>query len=304
MDSVHKTNMDAHFELGALRVREVLYELQLARATDLARAGHLDESENILAEILRRGEQTPQVLDLLARIRIRQGRISEAESIWRSALASDPTSEAYKSALARIAEIQTRRKLRPVVPIVFGSVLAAFLLLAAAYAFRGAGSHTQNPTKDTTNAPTIEPSLVKTSNEDKSLLRLEVRFGRVNKDIDGVTIRFDFGLFPRTVELSYVAKEALDSVGRQLEPMADSVVVQIHGYTSDTRLRKHRAFQDNEALGLARAVAVINYLRSKYRLPASNLIAISSGSSGCPYPNDSRENRRRNQTVTIKVTRR
>jgi flagellar motor protein MotB len=296
--------MDADLELSALRLREVLFAVELARATDLARVGHLNESEKILAEILREGEQAPEVLDLLARIRVRQGRISEAESIWRNALASDPTSEAYKSALARIAEIQARRKLRPVVPIVLGGVLAAFLLLAAAYAFRAISAYSQKPANETKNTATIQPSPVKVSNEDSVPLRLEVRSGRVNNDTDGVTIRFDFGLFPRTVELSYAAKEALDSVGQQLEPMADSVVVHVRGYTSDTRLRKHRTFQDDEALGLARAVTVINYLRSKYRLPASNLIATTSGSRECPYPNDSRENRLRNQTVTIKVTRR
>lgn len=301
---MHKTSMSADLELSAVRLREVLFEVELARATDLACAGHLDESEKILAEILREGEQAPKVLDLLARIRARQGRISEAESIWRNALASDPTSEAYKSALARIAQIQTPRKLRPVVPVVFAGVLAAFLLLAAAYAFRGEGSYTQKPGNGTKNAPTIQPSPVKASNENNLPLRIDVRSGRVNNDIDGLTIRFDFGLFPRTVELSHEAKEALDSVGQQMEPMVESVVVEVRGYTSDTRLRKHPTFQDNEALGLARAVTVINYLRSKYRLPASKLIATSSGSAGCPYPNDSRENRLRNQTVTIKVTRR
>src|SRR5262249_53829976 len=161
--------------------------------------------------------------------------------------------ESYKSALARIAEIQTPRKLRPVVPIVFASVLATFLLLAAAYAFRRASSYAQMPGNETKNAATIQASPVKASNEESLPLRLDVRSGRVNNDVDGLTIRFDFGLFPRTVELSYAAKEVLDHVGQQLEPMAQSVVVQVRGYTSDTRLRKHRRFKDNEALGLARA---------------------------------------------------
>lgn len=293
--------MTADSRQNAQRVRALISEIEIAKATDLAYRHHFDASEEILAGVLRGDEQPHQALDLLARIRAHQGRLQEAQSLWNRAVVADPANESYRVALSRITEINQRQRRSRVAPAFLVSGVAVVLLLALGYAaFKVASRKQVASEKDRTN-PRIESSSKMNVPEDSSPLKIDIKNASVKSDFNGLNIIFDFGLFPRGTELSPKAMATLDSLGQQLRPLIDSNIVNVQGHTSDASLRSKGKFQDNGALGLARAVAVIKYLRSGQQLPAKTFIATTSGETESPYPNDSPENRLRNQTVTIRI---
>ncbi|HKR59282.1 MAG TPA: OmpA family protein [Pyrinomonadaceae bacterium] len=287
---------------NAQRVRDLISKIEIARAADLAYRNHFEESETILAGVLRSDEQPHQALDLLARIRAHQGRFQEAQSLWNRAVVADPANQSYRLALTRISEINQRQIRSRVAPIFLVSGVGVVLLVALGYAaFRLAYQREVSNEIGDTN-PRIESSSKMDANGDGSPLKINIKSATVKSDVEGLNIVFDFGLFPRGTELSPKAMATLDSLGQQLRTVIDSNIINVQGHTSATRLRSTGKFQDNAALGLARAVAVIEYLRSSQQLPAKTFIATTSGETESPYPNDSRENRLRNQTVTIRIT--
>ncbi len=86
----------------------LLTNIALAQATDLARARHYVQAENVLAPWVRTAEPAPTALDLLARIRAQQGRLAEAEAFWTRAAQLDPGNADYAAGLRRIARMQQR----------------------------------------------------------------------------------------------------------------------------------------------------------------------------------------------------
>jgi flagellar motor protein MotB len=286
---------------NAQRVKELISEIEIARASDLAFQHHFDDSEKIIAEVLRGDEQPHQALDLLARIRAHQGRLQEATSLWNRAVVADPANESYRAALSRISENDQRQTRSRVAPIFLASGLAVVLLVALGYAAFKVASRGRVASEKDSTSPRIESSSKMYIPEDGSPLKIDIKDAAVKSDLNGLNIIFDFGFFPRGTELSPKAIATLDSLGQQLRPLIDSNIVNVQGHTSDARLRSKGNFQDNAALGLARAVVVIEYLRSSQQLPAKTFIATTSDETESPYPNDSQENRLRNQTVTIRI---
>jgi hypothetical protein len=70
-------------------------KVRLARATELAQSGHLDEAEAALVDENKLPSNATE-LDLLARIAARQGRFDEARHRWKSALQIEPGNETYR----------------------------------------------------------------------------------------------------------------------------------------------------------------------------------------------------------------
>jgi flagellar motor protein MotB len=89
------------------KLEPFITQISIARASDLARAGHYQEAEEVLNAISD-GKSHPVVLDLLARMRAQQGRWLEAEAFWKQAIQIDPTNPEYLEGLQFV-----QRKLKP-----------------------------------------------------------------------------------------------------------------------------------------------------------------------------------------------
>ena len=76
----------------------------LAEAARLARRGSYDAAEAMLARLRADSPLRPSMLDLKAKVCAQQGRYLEAEACWREALALAPDNQAFRRALAVIAE--------------------------------------------------------------------------------------------------------------------------------------------------------------------------------------------------------
>lgn len=86
-------------------VTELLLQLELAQATELARAGRYAEAETVLTDLLN-ARELPAALDLQARIHAQQGRLSKARECWKRALQLDPGNDAYAAGLLRLKSSQ------------------------------------------------------------------------------------------------------------------------------------------------------------------------------------------------------
>jgi hypothetical protein len=112
-------------------------QIALANATACARRGDYAEAENALAD----APETPEVLDLRARILAQQQRFQEAAALWGRASEMVPQTAAYRDARDRAARDALRGKpsysLWPTVgAVLVGAAVVALLALAAVYAVR------------------------------------------------------------------------------------------------------------------------------------------------------------------------
>src|SRR5690606_15200121 len=80
----------------------------LSAATSLSREGKYTEAESTITSFTTGAKALPAALDLLARIRSQQGRLSDAEALWKHALQLDPDNQDFMAGLMRIARIQKR----------------------------------------------------------------------------------------------------------------------------------------------------------------------------------------------------
>ncbi len=116
-----------------------------------------------------------------------------------------------------------------------------------------------------------------------------------------VTVVFNSGIFSRFVELTPRAKQLLGKIGSRVAGVIPPYALHVEGHTDNVPLSSSAPYPNNRELGLARAIAVIKFLKSECKLPARSLIAVSSGDSRAPYENDTIEGRARNRTVVLKL---
>jgi flagellar motor protein MotB len=90
------------------QIQEILRESEMAESARLAYAGQYKEAEIKLVQLAKR-QPDHAILDLLARVRVQQGDLIQAELLWRQALEYQPN---CKDCLNAIAEIQQLRALK------------------------------------------------------------------------------------------------------------------------------------------------------------------------------------------------
>jgi flagellar motor protein MotB len=85
---------------------DMLAQMAISQATELARAGRYDEAGAILKGLRQiNGPAAVTVLDLQARIAAQQGRLTEAERFWIQVAQLDPLHDGARRGLARIARM-------------------------------------------------------------------------------------------------------------------------------------------------------------------------------------------------------
>ncbi|MBS1819346.1 MAG: OmpA family protein [Acidobacteria bacterium] len=233
--------------------------LALWRATDLARCGRYAEAEALL-----NGQEfptrTPAALDLLARIRAQQGRLTDAEADWREAARLEPANKSYQACLRRITVIQ-RRPRRWVVALATAILIAIIVVVATLKNGTSVGQlkGVANDVSDVTTAP---PAASVSPKKELPLdPALSIPGAVVERGETETAVAFRFGLFVDGTRLKPEAKTALDALGRQLTAASGPLAVTIVGFTDDLPVAPWSRYRDNAELGLARAMAAYSYLR-------------------------------------------
>lgn len=281
----------------------LLRNVKFSKAVDLARGSRFMEAEQLLEEIRREVGETPRPLDLLARILAQQGRLGEAEALWRQAERLAPGNEAYKAALQRIAGLQRRPVwLVSALPFLAGLLVVIGLVVAGLAVKRYMNDLRVSIGSDLR----AEAARIATEREKATPKPPEVRITvagvSARTAASEVVVSFDSGLFGRGARLKSEAMTVLTALGRQLEPHIGRVSVHVVGFTDDVPMPAGDDYRDNTALGMDRSVAVVEHLRATAGLPANMFAVSSTGESGAPYPNDTQDNRIRNRTVVLKIS--
>lgn len=254
-----------------------LHELgMLERARALASTGDFRRAEEILDRLERTSAPSSAACDLRARIGAQTGRYPMARQWWQKAheLSSEPQGFAAElAALDRYEKWPWLMPARRLVPVVLAVLV--FALVAG-----GVSRNSPQPT-----APAEVPWRVPGAD-------VAYRDGRIE-------LRYDHGLFNGGTELTEQARKDLDELARQLRESARPYAIFIRGHTNDLPLVARRHIPDNYTLGLARAQAVVVYLRSVAGLKDGKFVIGSAGEVDPPYPNDAQDGRQRNRTVTI-----
>jgi len=242
-------------------------------------------------------------LDLLARIHAQKGRYQQAESLWTRAVELAPTHDVYRKALQRVRRIRTNRISRMLASPWFAvgsrvTVVVTVLATAGTLVLRTAAREEPRGVA-ATEAATPPSSAVWPPEIRRDLSGFERR-----NEGNGIIFVPDSGLFASgSAALTPPAMALLSSLGQQLEPYRDSIDIHIEGYTDDLPTSNGR-FKDNISLGMARAVAVYDHLRSSAELLPAHLFVLSHGESARPFPGTGGSARVRNRTVVLRVTRR
>jgi len=110
---------------------------------------------------------------------------------------------------------------------------------------------------------------------------------------------FESAVFSSRAVIAPEAAAALQSIAAQVRGSLTNLSLVIEGHTDTTPVSS--AAGNNYKLGLARANAVLDFLKSKGDLPAASMTATSKGEDDPPYPNDNETSRRKNRTVVLKL---
>ncbi len=150
-----------------------------------------------------------------------------------------------------------------------------------------ATQNAQNATKAAGDAETAANDVVHRADSLDSVVK-----GLDNyKQMGDVTVTFGFDKSVLTQD----AKEQLDSFAAQLGS-AKSYILEVTGGTDSTG-----SAQYNYDLSQRRADAVVQYLASKYNIPAHRFYLIGIGKDKEVAPNDTREGRQKNRRVEVQL---
>lgn len=131
-------------------------------------------------------------------------------------------------------------------------------------------------------------------------------------DVDGIavtqrgtiqTMTFSQGFFGSMTTPSGWGRSRLEAIAEQLAPHIAGFTLVVEGHTDDRPLRNSTQYNGNAALALARAKAAATLLTTEYAFPVDCLKVVAAEPKTAPYPNDTAENRKKNRTIVLKLTR-
>jgi len=286
-------------------IEKLLRGAVVGKAADLAREGRYRDAAGVLDGLAGGEAASARVADLRARILAQEGRLNEAKQLWQAAAALDPAEPAYRDALRRIESIE-RRGVRPA-GVWIARVATAVVVVAATLAGLAALERRLDRFRAALNSD-VERILTARLGQ-RSVpagaippdLRISVPGITVSQQQDAVALRFDSGLFESGARLTASAQQMLALLSRQLAPHASSIEVTVIGHADPEPMPASARFPNNAALSLARAAAVAGVLRDSAHLPSDALLVQGLGEQEPPYLNDSKESRRRNRSVVVKL---
>jgi len=195
--------------------------------------------------------------------------------------------------------------------VLFVCVVAAFMVTF--FACRGGGAAGVVESGSPSAAPSATSTAVLSPDDVETLdpsLRLqapgftpEVSGADVTRADTAVVVTPEEGLFDSaSTEISGDGREMLRSLAGELRGRTDGLYVLVVGHTDSQPMQPYASYADNVALGMARAVAVVDFLRLQTGMPYKIFVAATADGSQPLDTNETEAGRARNRTVVIKVT--
>lgn len=287
-------------------------ELTLARATDLARAGHYAQAERLLTNPADGAPMPAAHLDLLARVYAQQGKLAEADACWARAAEVSQDGGAYQIERQRVATLKRRRFGSPLRLRWVGLGLLAAAVVAAIVLPWLPGAPDERSPGET--PPGVAQQLARLGDidrrtEDSQRLLSSIATGSsapmtmARPAPESLAVSFTIPLFRGgAVVLTPEGEAALNDLGQRLAAHAGKISVSVVGHTEDATVTPGGRYQDNADLALGRALAAAQRLSATSGIPLQEFAMSSAGRDGPPFPNDTSDNRARNRTATLTIT--
>ncbi|HBA82850.1 MAG TPA: hypothetical protein DCZ95_02035 [Verrucomicrobia bacterium] len=123
----------------------------------------------------------------------------------------------------------------------------------------------------------------------------------IRKNGRELTIVFKDGLFSTGNNLTPQARELLARAAQWMATHAAGHTIHVIGCTDNETVRPNSEYKSNRELGLRRAQAVEKVLAGRNELKTFQIDSSSRGDKDAPYPNDTKQNRRKNRTVLLRL---
>lgn len=307
-------------------VADVRRQVALGRAAESARQGELGAAAALLVELDEAGEASPEVLDLLARIRAQQKRWDEADALWARVQETAPDDPAAAAGRRTVAAIRGhRRAARPVLPILAGAtaiVVVAGLVVAGIAGGVVALGDSDEPTAQPVGLQsTPGPTSVPTSGAQERAAELARQLAAleaqrraaaaamaskldviqrrvagpgvmVQRQPNAVRVVFTEGVFTAGTDLSPSGHTALDALGKRLPGLKATMTV-----TGYSVVVPGGSGSGGSQTALLRARAATQELSAASGLPLTAFTMQSGDQAHPPYRTDAQ-----NRTVTITLT--
>ncbi|HET6978677.1 MAG TPA: OmpA family protein [Pyrinomonadaceae bacterium] len=304
-------------------VSKRIAEVTLQTATHLAACGQYRAASELL-DSSDASQDSLSGLLLRAKIAVQQGRFDGAINYWRKVLAMVTDNQEAKQGIDLAQQLKVKRGSRfylranfyyaVLMLIIVG--LVALLIVVGARNARSTDAAMMSAIGDKQDQQLqlqrqIAQSLPSSSssggqNSPARLAHVEISAPgiSVQKERDELLLLFEKGLFDSgRFRIKREEEKTLSLLADQLKPNVGRISVTIYGHTDNVAMSSGNTHRDNIALGWARAVEVVEFLRTKAQLPAS-MFAIRGPREHpmIPYSNDTIEGRARNRTVVIRIS--
>lgn len=114
---------------------------------------------------------------------------------------------------------------------------------------------------------------------------------------------FDGAVFESKDAISVEGMRAIRALAAKLRTLEGGATVTVKGHTDNQPLTRPTAqFASNEDIAMARATAAAEHLKAFAKNKGLEFVCEAGGENEGPYPNDTPTNRKKNRTVTIRVT--
>lgn len=303
-------------------INDLVGRLVVAEASGLARGGRYEEARSTLSSV----PESPEALDLLARMSAQQGRFGEAEGFWRRAGRLLGEDGAFDRPLARARRDQalprSSRSLALGLRFTVLCVLVAGLVLAGkatarddtAGRFQALRTALLSNLKDHQDAQRVTDSqlieqlrqLQSTADDRRQASVLDAVAAKVrglggvevSRVADRLLVRFAQPVFTDGIVLSPMGDASLRELATAIEGDAPRLFAVVTGHTDGAPLPGTPGLTDNTGLGVARGRVGAERLRA-YGFPADSLAL--GVSTGPPFPDNDPGTRQRNRTLTLEL---
>jgi|SRR5215216_4971407 len=302
----------------AKQITEVVWQT----ATHLAACGQYRAASELL-DSSDASQDSLSGLLLRAKIAVQQGQFDGAINYWRKVLAMVTDNQEAKQGIELAQQLKVKRGSRfylranlyyaVLMLIIVG--LVALLIVVAGRNVRSTDAAMMSAIGDKQDqqlqlqrqiAQSLQSSSSSEQNSPARLAHLEISAPgiSVQKNRDELLLLFEKGLFDSgRFRIKREEEKTLSLLADQLKPNVGRISVTVYGHTDNVAMSSGNKHRDNITLGWARAVEVVEFLRTKAQLPAS-MFAIRGPREQpmIPHSNDTIEGRARNRTVVIRIS--
>jgi flagellar motor protein MotB len=120
---------------------------------------------------------------------------------------------------------------------------------------------------------------------------------------NSILLTFDDGLFLHGTCFKPDAKSRLQAVAKALAQVSTPLRIEVIGCADDDRAFKRWTARFEESLALERASAVVDYFIELGLFAPKRLAALSSRGTDRPFPSDTVQNRAKNRTAVLRISR-